>query len=76
MTVKALEILMERAATWPEEVQAELLQSMIEIERRHAGVYRLSDDERASIEKSLAKTRQGQFASDEQVADLFKRYRA
>lgn len=76
MKIRALELLMERAATWPEEAQAELLQSMIEIERRHAGVYRLSDDERASIEKSLAKTGQGQFASDEQVADLFKRYRA
>ena len=76
MTTKALDILMERAAAWPPEAQAELVQSMLEIEQRHAGVYRLSDEERTAIEKSLEATRRGEFATDEEVAALFKRDRA
>ena len=69
-------MLMERAAAWPQEAQAELVQSMLEIEQRHAGVYRLSDEERAAIEKSLEATQRGEFATDDEVATLFKRNRA
>ena len=73
---KIVETLLERVASWPEEAQAELLQSVVEIETKHFGVYRLSDDERAAVRRGLEEMRQGKFASDEQVEAVFNRYRA
>ncbi len=72
---KTLEALMERAASWPDEAQAELVRFMIDTEAKHFGVYRLTDDERAAIRKGLDDARHGRFASDEEVADLFNRFR-
>ena len=72
---KTLEALMERAASWPEEAQAELVRFMIDTEAKHFGVYRLTEEERAAIRKGLDDARQGRFASDEQIAELFNRYR-
>jgi hypothetical protein len=66
---------MERAASWPEEAQAELVRFMIDTEAKHFGVYRLDDEDRARIESSLAAARHGDFASDDAVAALFARYR-
>jgi predicted transcriptional regulator len=48
----------------------------VDIETRHLGVYKLDPDERAAIERGLEEMRQGKFASDEQVAAVFNRYRA
>lgn len=70
-----LEALLERAAEWPEEAQAELVESMIEIETRHAGVYRLRDEERRAIRRSLQELQAGNFASPERVAAVFDRCR-
>jgi hypothetical protein len=70
-----VENLLERVASWPEEAQAELLQSVVDIETKHFGVYRLSDDERAAVRRGLEEMRQGKFASDEQVEAVFNRYR-
>lgn len=66
---------MERAASWPEEAQVELVRFMIDTEARHFGVYRLSDEERAAIRQGLDDAYAGRFATDEQVADLFVRFR-
>ena len=48
---KRLETLLDRVSTWPEEAQAELLERAVEIEARQSGVYRLSDDERACVQR-------------------------
>jgi predicted transcriptional regulator len=72
---KMIETLLERIADWPEEAQAELVQSIVDIETKHLGVYKLDPDERAAIERGLEEMRQGKFASDEQVAAVFNRYR-
>jgi predicted transcriptional regulator len=73
---KALEILLERVATWPEEAQAELVESALTIEKKHLGVYRLSDEERTAVRRGLEEMRQGKFATEEEVAKVFSRYRA
>jgi len=73
---KMVEALLERIADWPEEAQAELVQSIVDIETKHLGVYKLSPDERTAIERVLEEMRQGKFASDEQVAAVFNRYRS
>lgn len=72
---KMAESILERIADWPDEAQAELVQSMLEIERKHVGVYKLSDDERQAVRRGLEEMRQGKFATDEEVAAVFDRYR-
>jgi hypothetical protein len=76
MTKHSLEILLERIASWPDEAQDEFVKSLADIERKHAGVYRLSDDERAAVRRGLADLRAGRIASDDAVAALFRRYGA
>ena len=72
---KPFTALMERAASWPEEAQAELVQFMLDIEVKYYGAYRLDDEDRARIQKSLDAAKRGEFASDEEVAAVFARYR-
>jgi len=59
-----------------EGTQAELLLSMIQIEHKHVGIYRLSDEERAAVLRDLEEMRQGKFASEERITEIFRRYKA
>ena len=72
---KVVETLLQRVADWPEEAQAELVQSIVDIETKHFGVYRLSPDERTATEHGLEQLRQGKLARDEDVAAVFNRHR-
>jgi hypothetical protein len=76
MTRQGLEILLERVSTWPEEAQDEFVRSVADIESKHLGVYRLSDEERDAVRRGLADMREGRLASDAEVAAVFNRYRA
>jgi hypothetical protein len=76
MTKQGLEILLEPVASWPVEAQEELVQSMAEIEKKHLGVYRLNNEERAAVRRGLQEMREGKLASDSEVAAVFNRYRA
>jgi hypothetical protein len=76
MTKHSIEILLERVASWPEEAPDEFVKSLAEIKRKHAGVYRLTEEERAAVQRGLADMRAGRLASDEAVAALFSRYGA
>lgn len=73
---KAAESILDRIADWPEEAKEELMQSIADIEARHLGVYRLSDDERSAVREGLAQAARGEFVPDEVVSDYFKKYRA
>jgi predicted transcriptional regulator len=75
MTKQGLEILLERVSTWPEEAQDEFVKSVTDIESKHLGVYRLSDEERDAVRRGLADMREGRLASDAEVAAVFNRYR-
>jgi hypothetical protein len=75
MTRQGLEILLERVSTWPEEAQDEFVKSVADIESKHLGVYRLSDEERDAVRRGLADMRAGRLASDADVAAVFNRYR-
>ncbi len=72
---KMVESLLERVAGWPEEAQAELIQSMVEIETKHFGVYRLDDEERAAVREGLAQAKRREFVPDDVVAEFFNRHR-
>jgi predicted transcriptional regulator len=73
---KIVETILDRIADWPEEAQVELIQSMVDIEKKHLGVYRLSDDERAAVREGLAQADRGEFVPDDVVAAYFKKHRA
>lgn len=72
---KMVESILERVAGWPEEAQAELIQSMVEIETKHFGVYRLSEEERTAVRESLAQAKRREFVPDDVVAEFFDRHR-
>jgi predicted transcriptional regulator len=75
MTKEQLTILLERAQTWPQAAQEELVRTAIDIERKHVGVYQLDDDERADIREGLAEIDRGEVASDEEVQATFNNLR-
>ena len=69
------ETILDRIADWPEEAQEELMQAIVDIEAKHLGVYRLSDDERAAVREGLAQAERGEFVPDEVVSEYFSKYR-
>jgi transcription elongation GreA/GreB family factor len=79
MNAKTLESLIERAAALPEEARAEFVDAvadaMEQIEAKRGTLYRLSIEERAGIERGLKELRERRFASDEAVAEVFRRAR-
>lgn len=73
---KIVEHIIDRIADWPEEVQAEVIQAVVDIEAKHFGVYHLSDDERAAVREGLAQAERGEFVPDDVVEAYFNKYRA
>lgn len=73
---KIVETILDRIADWPKEAQEELMQSIADIEARHMGVYRLSDDERAAVREGLAQAARGEFVPDDVVETYFSKHRA
>jgi predicted transcriptional regulator len=72
---KIAENILDRIADWPEEAQEELMQAIVDIEAKHFGIYRLSDDERAAVREGLAQAERGEFVADEVVAAYFEKHR-
>jgi hypothetical protein len=70
MTAKALKDVLERVEAWPQEDQEALAEYARAIEARRTGVYRLTDDERAAIQKA----RQSGLVPDEQMDAYWKRH--
>ena len=75
-TQQKVELLIEQAAALPEEAQAELVQSLVEMRGQHLGLYPLDDDERVALARSGEDERLGRFASDAEVAQTCARYGA
>ena len=71
--IKVLESLIDRVAALPKEAQEEVVRSVVEIEQRHTGVYRLDDEERADILAALEEVGRGEVATDEEAAAVFRR---
>jgi predicted transcriptional regulator len=80
MTTRSLEALLERAASLPEEAQEDLVDAVAQaidtIEAKHVGVYRLSEDESRGIERGLQAMREGRFATEEEIAAIFRKARS
>jgi predicted transcriptional regulator len=66
---------LERVDAWPQSAQDELAQVVLEIEAELAGDYEATPDELAAIDRGLKDAAEGRFATDEQVAAVFAKYR-
>ena len=73
MTPKRQDLL-ERVAALPDDLLDEVGESVNEIMRWREGIYRLSDDERASVRKGMDAARRGEFVSDEELAAFYRRH--
>lgn len=70
MTAKALQDILRRAESWPQEDQEALAEYAREIEARRTGVYRLTKDERTAIQKA----RRGEYVPDGEIDAYWKRH--
>jgi hypothetical protein len=75
-TEEKIEALIQQAAELPDEAQAELVQSLVDMRYQHLGIYHLDDDERTALAQSAEDERLGRFASDAEIDELFARYGA
>lgn len=75
MTKAQIDEVLDRVRTWPPERQEDAVRVLLEMEAAGTGVYVLSEEERAAIEEGMEQARRGEFATDEEVAELFNRYR-
>ena len=75
MTKEQIDSVLDRVRTWPPERQKDAVRVLLQMEAAGTEVYVLSDEERAEIELSLDEARRGEFATDEEVAAVFNRYR-
>ncbi len=75
METKDFRKILARVPMWPREAQDELVRSMTEIEARYGGVYHVSDDERAALERSAEDVYQNRIATDPEVEAVLGRYR-
>ena len=76
MAAKILQDVMRRVEAWPEAAQAELAEIALEIDAGlGAGVYHATPKELEGIDRGLKAAREGRFASDDQVKQVFQKYR-
>ena len=69
--ISKLKDVLERAQTWPEEDQAELVEIAEAIESRHRGAYQAAPDELQAIDEA---DRSG-IATQEEVEAAFRAFR-
>ena len=76
MTAKKLKDVLQRVETWPEAAQVELAELALEIDAElGAGAYRATAVELRGIDRGLKAAREGRFAADNRVEELFKKHR-
>jgi hypothetical protein len=76
MTKEQIAAIFERVKTWPEDRQEEAIEMLLAIEALGSGQAQLSDGERAGVERGLEDLRRRRFASDEDMAALFSRFKS
>jgi predicted transcriptional regulator len=76
MTAKKLKEVLEGVEGWPEAAQAELVELALEIDAGlGAGKYHATAEELAGISRGLKDAREGRFATDARIEELFKKHR-
>ncbi len=66
-TQEKVESLIQQAAELPDDAQAELLQSLVDMRSQHLGIYRLDEEARAADAGSAEDTRLGRSATAQDI---------
>jgi predicted transcriptional regulator len=69
-----LEKMLPAIRSWPAEDQEALAEAAREIEAARTGVYAMTPEEEAAVAEGLAQADRGEFAPDEEIAALWRRY--
>jgi hypothetical protein len=75
-TDEKVEALIRQVTELPDEAQTELIETLVEIHSEHLSVYHLDEEERAALARSAEDERLGRFASEQEIGEVFARYRA
>jgi predicted transcriptional regulator len=75
MTKDQIEAIFDRVRSWPADRQEKAVDILLALEAQPDGVYVLSEEEREGVERGLDDARHGRYASDEEMAALFARYK-
>lgn len=75
MAKPEIEAVFERVRTWPEHRQQDVVNVLLEMERQGIDRCELSAEEEADLDVALQEADRGEFATDEEVAALFDKYR-
>ena len=76
MTTKILQDVLRRVEDWPEAAQVELAEIALEIDAGlDTGTYHATPKELEGIDRGLKAAREGLFATDDQVSQVFKKNR-
>jgi hypothetical protein len=70
-----LRALITRIEQWPKQAQEDAVNSLLAIEEEYLGGDDLSPEDRVALERSAEDQREGRFADDEDVREIFNRYR-
>ena len=74
MTKAQIKEVLDRVLTWPAERQQEAAELLTLLEAREGELYHPSDEEWLAIQEGLDQARRGEFASDEEMNALWKRF--
>jgi predicted transcriptional regulator len=74
--ITTLKQMLPAIENWPAEDQEALAEAAREIEAGRTGVYAMTPEEEAAVGEGLAQADRGDFATDEEISALWKRYRA
>jgi len=75
MTGEQFESLVQRVRSWPKARRDDAALLLLAMEAQDVTEYALSPEERADIEEALGEVERGEIASDDEVAEVFRRYR-
>ncbi len=74
MTKAQIKEVLDRVLTWPAERQQEAAELLTLLEAQEGELYHPSDDEWLAIQEGLDQARRGEFATDEEMESLWKRF--
>ena len=72
--ISALKQMLQTIESWPPEDQQALAEAAREIEAERTGVYVMSPEEESAVEEGLTQADRGEFASDDEIAALWRRH--
>jgi predicted transcriptional regulator len=73
--ISSLKKMLPAIENWPEEDQQALADAALEIAAARAGFYALTPDEERAVAEGLAQADRGDFATEEEIAALWRRFK-